>query len=429
MSQSSSWKKSLENAAVSDLGLAVRTNQDSFVVFLAGNQQDYRRRGHLFMVADGMGAHAAGELASKIATDIVPLTYHKLREQAAARRPLRRRLWTQIARFTTGGRPARSSRAWARRRLRWRYCRRGLWWHTWATAGHIASAAQRIDQLTFDHSLVWELQASRAEVRGADFEYIGKNIITRSLGPNPKVQVDLEGPHPCQPGDTFLLCSDGLSGPVRMRRSARSWSVCRRRKRCRRWWIWPICGAGRITSRRCAHACWTGQGVRMPMGSRAATRAMEVPRSSAGVDDSGHGSLGGIGAVCSWADDSGGGFAAGVCGHHGHSGHCTERQRRGRGTDDGRPAFRARSVRELRLPAGREVCSQADGDYKPVARRGFGRELEDRLGALQPFLGTANDARNAADYVASAREYLRAISFMMAELKHQRPHRDESSGD
>ena len=50
-------------------------------------------------------------------------------------------------------------------------------------------------------------------------------------------------------------------------------------------------------------------------------------------------------------------------------------------------------------------------------------------GRFNQFLGTANDARNAADYVASAREYLRAISFMMAELKHQRPHRDESSGD
>ena len=32
----------------------------------------------LFMVADGMGAHAAGELASKIATDVVPLSYRKL---------------------------------------------------------------------------------------------------------------------------------------------------------------------------------------------------------------------------------------------------------------------------------------------------------------------------------------------------------------
>ena len=34
-------------------------------------------------------------------------------------------------------------------------------------------------------------------------DYVQKNVITRSLGPNPKVQVDLEGPHPVVTGDTF----------------------------------------------------------------------------------------------------------------------------------------------------------------------------------------------------------------------------------
>ena len=56
---------------------------DSFVVFLASNDESWRRRGHLFIVADGMGAHAAGELASKLAVDTIPHTYHKLRDPNA----------------------------------------------------------------------------------------------------------------------------------------------------------------------------------------------------------------------------------------------------------------------------------------------------------------------------------------------------------
>jgi PPM family protein phosphatase len=39
-------------------------------------------------------------------------------------------------------------------------------------------------------------------------------VITRSLGPNPTVQIDLEGLFPIEAGDTFLLCSDGLTGKV-----------------------------------------------------------------------------------------------------------------------------------------------------------------------------------------------------------------------
>jgi protein phosphatase len=72
----------------------------------------------------------------------------------------------------------------------------------------------RLEQLTFDHSLVWEMRAS-GQIQGQVPDFVPKNVITRSLGPSPKVQVDLEGPLPTVPGDIFLMCSDGLSGQVK----------------------------------------------------------------------------------------------------------------------------------------------------------------------------------------------------------------------
>jgi len=71
-----------------------------------------------------------------------------------------------------------------------------------------------LEQLTFDHSLVWEMAAA-GQMSEADVpSYIPKNVITRSLGPHPTVHIDLEGPYSAQSGDKFLICSDGLSGPV-----------------------------------------------------------------------------------------------------------------------------------------------------------------------------------------------------------------------
>src|SRR4051794_24781529 len=72
------WKNFVESASVTDIGLRRSNNQDSLAIAMASDETEWLLRGHLFMVADGMGAHAAGELASKIACNGVPHTYHKL---------------------------------------------------------------------------------------------------------------------------------------------------------------------------------------------------------------------------------------------------------------------------------------------------------------------------------------------------------------
>lgn len=207
------WDHCLEYASQSDVGLRRANNQDSKAVALAGSRERWLERGHLFMVADGMGAHAAGELASKLATDVVPLTYSKL-----ADRPPPEAIVAAVrdanSQINSRGRASEDFRGMGTTVTALLLLPQG------ALAAHVGDSrayrlrGSRLEQLTFDHSLVWELRAAQPFAADDIPSFIPKNVITRSLGPNPDVQIDLEGPFPVEVGDTFLLCSDGLSGPV-----------------------------------------------------------------------------------------------------------------------------------------------------------------------------------------------------------------------
>ncbi len=72
----------------------------------------------------------------------------------------------------------------------------------------------RIDQLTADHSVQWELMRQGRLRPDEVFLHESRHVITRSLGPEPVVQVDIEGPYAVLPGDVYLICSDGLTGHV-----------------------------------------------------------------------------------------------------------------------------------------------------------------------------------------------------------------------
>ena len=93
----------------------------------------------------------------------------------------------------------RSSRGWAPPAPPCSCGRKGRGSATSATAGRTASAAGGVEQLTFDHSWVWEI----ARRQGIDPDELGdfkRNVIIRSLGPDAEVEVDIEGPHPVAAG-------------------------------------------------------------------------------------------------------------------------------------------------------------------------------------------------------------------------------------
>jgi protein phosphatase len=207
------WQAFIDYAELSDVGLRRANNQDSSAVMLAGNEVDFFRRGHLFVVADGMGRHAAGELASKIAVDTVPLEYFK-QPQAPPPAALKYALEEGNRRIFARGQQNPDFKGMGTTTSTLAILPQG------AVVGHVGdSRVYRLrggvlEQLSFDHSVVWEMQAA-ARATGADLPTnIPKNYITRSLGHDGRVNVDIEGPFPLAAGDTFLLCSDGLSGQV-----------------------------------------------------------------------------------------------------------------------------------------------------------------------------------------------------------------------
>ncbi len=207
------WDDIIIDASATDTGMRRSNNQDSYSVVRAPTVETWRQRGHLFMVADGMGAHAVGELASKMACDNIPHNYNKTKTGSPAEAITKayREVGTLI-----------HSRASANKDFQGMgtTCSTLLLLPEGALIAHVGDSRVyrirngRIDQLSFDHSLVWEL-VRRNHLSAEDAHLaVPRNVITRSLGPDPTVEVDIEGPLAVEPNDVYLLCSDGLSGPI-----------------------------------------------------------------------------------------------------------------------------------------------------------------------------------------------------------------------
>ena len=207
------WDDIIIDAAATDTGMRRSNNQDSHTAVRAPNPEVWRGRGHVFMVADGMGAHAVGELASKMACDLIPHNYMKARVGTPAETIVK--AFREVSALM-------HSRAAANRDFQGMgtTCSAILLLPEGALVAHVGDSRvyrvreDRIDQLSFDHSLVWELvRRNHLTPEQANLS-VPKNVITRSLGPEPNIEVDVEGPLAVQLADVFLLCSDGLSGPV-----------------------------------------------------------------------------------------------------------------------------------------------------------------------------------------------------------------------
>lgn len=188
-------------------------NQDSLQIRMCADAEEWSRCGHLFVVADGMGGHAVGDLASRIAVESLPQAYYKSDASSIESR-LREAILAANKAINDRGRENREFEGMGTTCSALSLSIRG------AVVGHVGDSRVyrvrrgRIEQLTFDHSLQWEMiRLGRATPENVEL-FHPRNVITRCLGPDPMVQVDIEGPFSVETGDLFLLCSDGLTNHV-----------------------------------------------------------------------------------------------------------------------------------------------------------------------------------------------------------------------
>lgn len=199
--------------ALTDVGVKRSHNQDSFGAVPAPSDEAYQTFGHLFIVCDGMGAHAVGELASKMAVDTIQTVYPKLREEDP-KAALRKSVLEANRTLLEKGKKNPEFRGMGTTATALALLPEG------AYLAHVGDSRcyrvrdNNISQLSFDHSLRWEV-AKQRKIDPEQLTNVPNNVIVRSLGPDPKVKVDVTGPYPVQKNDVFVLCSDGLSGLVR----------------------------------------------------------------------------------------------------------------------------------------------------------------------------------------------------------------------
>lgn len=188
-------------------------NQDSLAVRLCPDFDEWQRMGHLFVVADGMGGHAVGDLASRITVETLPHSYSKSDAPTVSNR---------VQRAIQSANKAINDRARENREFEGMgtTCSVLSLAEEGAIVGHVGDSRVyrvrrgRIEQLTFDHSLQWEMiRLGRATINNVEL-FHPRNVITRCLGPDLHVQIDIEGPFSVLPGDYFVLCSDGLTNHV-----------------------------------------------------------------------------------------------------------------------------------------------------------------------------------------------------------------------
>jgi protein phosphatase len=205
----------LELAQISDVGMVRERNEDCCGYWEPKNEDEFQRKGRLAIVADGMGGHEGGELASRIAVETTCFFYGRAADLepaealAAALREAHERIRTyahEHPQFHNMGTTCTAAVIHGR--------------HLWVA--HIGDSrlylfrGGKLRRLTRDHSYVNQLLESGVITHAEAQHHPQRNVLTSALGiGRDGVPIDVSAePTQLEPGDKLLLCTDGLWGLV-----------------------------------------------------------------------------------------------------------------------------------------------------------------------------------------------------------------------
>jgi protein phosphatase len=207
----------VEYAGDTNVGMKRNHNEDFFSVF-----EDES----LYIVADGMGGHASGEVASKMAVETLREFFSATSADPEVTWPYKmdRSRGYEENRLITGVKLA-NLRIYEAAQREPKYRGMGttvcvlFFVEGGAYIGHVGDSrvyrirGGKMTQLTEDHSLLNDYIKMKKLTEWEIQNFPHKNVIVRALGMKETVKVDTFFETP-EPGDQFLLCSDGLSGMI-----------------------------------------------------------------------------------------------------------------------------------------------------------------------------------------------------------------------
>lgn len=204
-------------AAKTDVGMKRTHNEDYFS--LMEDEQ-------LFIVADGMGGHSSGEVASRLAAETVSEFYQRTKDEDATWPYKMDRSLSYIENRLVCGIKLANYKIYETASKDIRFKGMGTTIVTCLINGdkiYIAHVGDSrcyrlrngvVEQITRDHSLLEDYKDAKPDMTAEEERnFPHKNVITRALGMRDTVQVDIRTEE-VMDADLFLLCSDGLSGMI-----------------------------------------------------------------------------------------------------------------------------------------------------------------------------------------------------------------------